>query len=153
MLRKIGIAESNQDKTVQVPTGGDVMQRLGKGGGNQIGFTMVSEIKLGESYGGSLSVRCLPLSRPLRAYEAIVMSATPPPDAARAFIKSITTPAARQVFSAGWLGISEPALAMDAHYLTGLPATIAFTLVTLCAWTPAASAGDRLPPISCGQAD
>jgi len=37
------------------------------------------------------------------AYEAIVMSATPTPDAARAFIKSITTPAARQVFSAaGW---------------------------------------------------
>lgn len=36
---------------------------------------------------------------------------------------------------------------MDAHYLMGLPATVAFTLVTLCAWTPVASARDRLPPI------
>ena len=103
MLRKIGIADQIKDKTVQVATGGDVMQRLGKGGGNQIGFTMVSEIKLGSRTGGSL-VGPLPSAvQTFTAYEAIVMSATRTPDAARAFITSITTPAARQVFSAaGW---------------------------------------------------
>ena len=74
-----------------------------KGGGNQVGFTMVSEIKLGESYGGSL-VGPLPAAvQTYTAYEAVVMSATRAPDAARAFIASITAPAARQVFAAaGW---------------------------------------------------
>ena len=79
------------------------MQRLGTGSGNQIGFTMVSEIKLGESYGGAL-VGPLPAAvQTYTAYEAVVMSAARAPDAARAFVRSLGTPAARQVFSAaGW---------------------------------------------------
>ena len=52
LLRKIGVAEQISFKVVQLPTGDDVMQRLGMAKGNQIGFTMVSEIKLGESHGG-----------------------------------------------------------------------------------------------------
>ena len=103
MLRTIGVADRIKDKTVQVPTGGDVMQRLGKEAGNQIGFTMVSEIKLGESFGGSLVGSLPPAVQTYTAYDAIVMSATHAPDAARAFVGSITTPAARQVFAAaGW---------------------------------------------------
>ena len=54
MLRTIGVADQIAAKVVQLPTGGDVMQRLGAARGNEIGFTMVSEIKLGESHGGSL---------------------------------------------------------------------------------------------------
>jgi molybdate transport system substrate-binding protein len=103
MLRKIGVADQIKTKVVQLPTGGDVMQRLGTGTGNQIGFTMVSEIKLGESHGGSL-VGPLPAAiQTYTPYEAVVMTKAAAPDAARAFIAAITTPAARQVFAAaGW---------------------------------------------------
>ena len=44
-------------------------------------------------------------------------------------------------------GISEPAVVMDAQSLLGIPTAIAFTAGILCAWTPVASAEDRLPPI------
>jgi molybdate transport system substrate-binding protein len=103
LLRKIGIAEQISSKVVQLPTGDDVMQRLGMAKGNQIGFTMVSEIKLGESHGG-LFVGPLPAAvQTYTAYDAVVMSGSTAPDAARAVVHALTTPAARQVFTAaGW---------------------------------------------------
>jgi molybdate transport system substrate-binding protein len=103
MLRKIGVADQIKAKVVQLPTGADVMQRLGSSSGNQIGFTMVSEIKLGESHGGAL-VGPLPAAvQTYTAYDAVVLSKTSAPDAARAFVRAVTTPAARQVFAtAGW---------------------------------------------------
>lgn len=103
MLRKIGVADQIKSKVVQLPTGSDVMQRLGSGGGNQIGFTMVSEIKLGESYGGSLAGPLPAAVQTYTAYDAVVMSKSAAPDAAQAFVRAIVTPAARQVFAAaGW---------------------------------------------------
>jgi molybdate transport system substrate-binding protein len=103
LLRKIGVAEQISSKVVQLPTGDDVMQRLGMAKGNQIGFTMVSEIKLGESHGGSF-VGPLPVAvQTYTAYDAVVMSGSPSPDAARAVVHALATPAARQVFTAaGW---------------------------------------------------
>jgi molybdate transport system substrate-binding protein len=103
LLRKIGVADQISSKVVQLPTGDDVMQRLGMAKGNQIGFTMVSEIKLGESHGGSF-VGPLPAAvQTYTAYDAVVMSRSSAPDAARAVVRALTTSAARQVFSsAGW---------------------------------------------------
>jgi molybdate transport system substrate-binding protein len=103
LLRKIGVADQISSKVVQLPTGDDVMQRLGMAKGNQIGFTMVSEIKLGESRGGSF-VGPLPAAvQTYTAYDAVVMSGSPSPDAARAVVHALATPAARQVFTAaGW---------------------------------------------------
>jgi molybdate transport system substrate-binding protein len=103
LLRKIGVAEQISSKVVQLPTGDDVMQRLGMAKGNQIGFTMVSEIKLGESHGGSF-VGPLPAAvQTYTAYDAVVMSGSTAADAARAVVHALTTPAARQVFTAaGW---------------------------------------------------
>ena len=103
LLRKIGVAEQISSKVVQLPTGDDVMQRLGMAKGNQIGFTMVSEIKLGESHGGSF-IGPLPAAvQTYTAYDAVVMSGSTAPDAARAVVHALTTPAARQVFTAaGW---------------------------------------------------
>jgi len=103
LLRKIGVAEQISSKVVQLPTGDDVMQRLGMAKGNQIGFTMVSEIKLGESHGGSF-VGPLPAAvQTYTAYDAVVMSGSTAPDAARAVVHALATPAARQVFAAaGW---------------------------------------------------
>jgi molybdate transport system substrate-binding protein len=103
LLRKIGVAEQISSKVVQLPTGDDVMQRLGMAKGNQIGFTMVSEIKLGESHGGSF-IGPLPAAvQTYTAYDAVVMSGSTAPDAARAVVHALATPAARQVFTAaGW---------------------------------------------------
>ena len=103
LLHKIGVADQISSKVVQLPTGDDVMQRLGMAKGNQIGFTMVSEIKLGESHGGSF-VGPLPAAvQTYTAYDAVVMSGSPSPDAARAVVHALATPAARQVFTAaGW---------------------------------------------------
>jgi molybdate transport system substrate-binding protein len=103
LLRKIGVADQISSKVVQVPTGDDVMQRLGMAKGNQIGFTMVSEIKLGESHGGSF-VGPLPAAvQTYTAYDAVVMSGSTAPAAARAVVHALTTSSARQVFTAaGW---------------------------------------------------
>jgi molybdate transport system substrate-binding protein len=103
LLRKIGVADQISAKVVQLPTGDDVMQRLGIAKGSQIGFTMVSEIKLGESHGGSF-VGPLPAAvQTYTAYDAVVMSGSSAPDAARAVVRTLTTSAARQVFTAaGW---------------------------------------------------
>jgi molybdate transport system substrate-binding protein len=103
MLRDIGVADQIKAKVAQLPTGGDVMQRIGASHASEIGFTMVSEIKLGEAHGGKL-VGPLPAAvRTYTAYDAIVMSAAHAPDAGRAFVRAITTPAAKQVLAAsGW---------------------------------------------------
>jgi len=103
MLEKIGVADQIKAKVVQLPTGNDVMKRLGTGTGNQVGFTMVSEIKLGESYGGSL-VGPLPAAvQTYTSYEAVVMSKTADPEAARGVVRAMTSAEARKVFAAaGW---------------------------------------------------
>jgi molybdate transport system substrate-binding protein len=103
VLRKIGVADQISAKVVQLPTGDDVMQRLGMAKGNQIGFTMVSEVKLGESHGGSF-VGPLPAAvQTYTTYDAVVMSGSAAPDAARAVVHALTTSAARRVFTAaGW---------------------------------------------------
>lgn len=102
-LRDIGVADQIKGKVHQLPTGGDVMHRIGTATGNEIGFTMVSEIKLGEAHGGKL-VGTLPaaINTPT-AYDAVVMSTARSPEAARAFVTAITTPGARKVLAAsGW---------------------------------------------------
>ena len=103
MLRDMGIADQIKGKVAQLPTGGDVMQRIGASHATEIGFTMVSEIKLGEAHGGRL-VGPLPAAvRTYTAYDAIVMSSSRAPDASRAFVRAITTPAAKKVLAeSGW---------------------------------------------------
>jgi molybdate transport system substrate-binding protein len=102
-LSDMGIAEQIKGKVAQLATGGDVMHRIGTARGNEIGFTMVSEIKLGESHGGRL-VGPLPAAiNTYTAYDAVVMSGARAADAARAFVSAITTPGARKVLAAsGW---------------------------------------------------
>jgi len=103
LLQDMGIADQLKAKTAQLATGGDVMQRLGKASGTEIGFTMVSEIKQGEAHGGRLVGPLPPAAQTYTTYDAVVMSGARAPEAARAFVRAITTPAARQVFAAaGW---------------------------------------------------
>ena len=103
MLRDIGVADRIAATTVRLPSGAAVMERLGASLGNEIGFTMISEIRLGELHGGSL-VGPLPAAfQRYTAYDAVVMSGSQAPEAARAFVHVIGTPAAQQTFAAsGW---------------------------------------------------
>src|SRR6185503_4608000 len=45
----MGVADAIKAKIVRVPTGAAVMQRLGAARTNELGFTMTSELKFGES--------------------------------------------------------------------------------------------------------
>jgi molybdate transport system substrate-binding protein len=103
MLAEMGIADRVSAKVVRVPTGAAVMTRLGAARTNEIGFTMISEIKFGESHGGSL-VGPLPAAvQTMTPYDAVVMSSAAAPDAARAFVRAIVGPSAKQLLaSAGW---------------------------------------------------
>ena len=103
MLSDLGIAEKVKGKVARLATGGDVMHRIGTAHGNEIGFTMVSEIKLGESHGGKL-VGPLPSAvRTYTAYDAVVMKSARAPEAGRAFVRAITSPSAKKVLAAsGW---------------------------------------------------
>lgn len=103
MLADIGIAERIASKVVRVPTGAAVMQRLGGARTNELGFTMISEIKFGESPGAML-VGPLPDAVQTRtAYDAVVMTSAAAPDAARAFVRAIAgAPARKLLAAAGW---------------------------------------------------
>ena len=103
MLRDIGVADRISATTVRLPSGAAVMERLGASLGNEIGFTMISEIRLGQAHGGSL-VGPLPAAfQRYTKYDAVVMSASEAPETAREFVRAIGGPAARETFAAsGW---------------------------------------------------
>jgi len=102
MLRQL--APEVTDKIVFEPSGVHVMARLGNSK-NEIGFTMVSEIMHSEAHaGGGNLVAPLPAGlQNWTPYEAVVLTASKQPDAARQFIRSLGSPAARKIFAAsGW---------------------------------------------------
>jgi molybdate transport system substrate-binding protein len=103
MLADMGIADRIRAKVVRVPTGAAVMARLGAARTNEIGFTMISEIKFGESSGASLAGPLPAAIQTMTAYDAVVMSSAGAPDAARAFVRAIASPSAKQLLAAaGW---------------------------------------------------
>jgi molybdate transport system substrate-binding protein len=99
----IGVADRIRDKIVRQPRGDDVMKRLAEGRGNEIGFTMASEIRYGERH-GAMSAGLLPRAvQSYTQYDAVVMTATRNQTAARAFVRTVTGPAARKVLATdGW---------------------------------------------------
>jgi molybdate transport system substrate-binding protein len=103
MFGDMGIAEEIKAKVVRVPTGAAVMQRLGSAKANELGFTMISELKFGESHGG-VFVGALPAAvQTLTGYDAVVMTSARSPDAARAFVRAVAgAPARKLLAAAGW---------------------------------------------------
>jgi molybdate transport system substrate-binding protein len=103
MLMDMGIADRIKEKIVRVPTGAAVMQRLGAARTNELGFTMISELKFGESHGGMLVGPVPAAVQTMTSYDAVVMTSASSPDAARAFVRAIGSPAAKKLLSAaGW---------------------------------------------------
>jgi molybdate transport system substrate-binding protein len=103
MLADMGIADRVQSKIVRVPTGAAVMQRLAAARRNELGFTMISEIKFGESQGAMLVGPLPPAIQTRTAYDAVVMTGAASPDAARAFARAVGGASARKLLAAaGW---------------------------------------------------
>ncbi len=103
MLRDMGIADQVKAKSAQLPTGADMLTRLAKSSGNELGFTQVSEIKEHEAHGITFAGL---LPAPLQNYtsfDAVVMSGARAPGAARTFVATLAAPGARRLLTAaGW---------------------------------------------------
>ena len=78
------------------------MEHVIKGKGKEIGFGAITEIKLYEVKGALKLVGPLPADvQNYTSYSAALMSNSPSPDAAKAFMTFLGTPAAKQAFVIG----------------------------------------------------
>ena len=103
LFDRLGVGEQIKAKTVRYANGEAVMEHVIKGKGREIGFGAITEIKLYEAKGGLKLVAPLPADvQNYTSYGAALMSNSPAPDAAKAFIAFLTMPEAKQAFvSAG----------------------------------------------------
>lgn len=121
LLQDLGIAGQVKGKTVQLATGDAMLERLAAGpvGSRseptsqrwpdgplprtvlEIGFTQVSEIMRAEAEGRVTLIGPLPAAiQYYTVFDAVVMTGSRAPDAARAFVRALTSPAARKVLAA-----------------------------------------------------
>jgi molybdate transport system substrate-binding protein len=103
LLTELGVADLIRSKTLQAANGSLAMERIIAGRDNDIGFTMISEIKAYEAKGVALVGPLPPSLQNYTTYVAAVMTQSANRDAAAGFVRHITTPAARQLLVAtGW---------------------------------------------------
>ena len=103
MFGRLGVGEQIKAKTTRHANGDAVMEHVIKGKGREIGFGAITEIKMYEAKGSLKLVGPLPADvQNYTSYGAALMTNAPTPDAAKAFLAFLATPAAKQVFvSAG----------------------------------------------------
>ena len=95
----MGILEQLKQKSTRYPGGSEVMAHVSKGKGNEIGFGAITEIKGYEPKGVRL-VGPLPADvQNYTSYDAVMMTGTTSPDAAKAVLKQIATPAGKATFT------------------------------------------------------
>ena len=101
LFTTMGIAEALKAKTTRYPTGAAVMEHVIKGRGKEIGFGAMTEIRMYERKGIRL-VGPLPAAiQNYTSYEAVLMTGPTAPEAARAVLHHLATPAAKATFTAG----------------------------------------------------
>jgi len=99
LFGKMGILEQLKAKTTRYPDGTEVMSHVSKGKGNEIGFGAITEIKAYEPKGVRL-VGPLPADvQNYTSYEAAMMTGATSPDAAKAVLRQIASPAGKAVFT------------------------------------------------------
>jgi molybdate transport system substrate-binding protein len=98
LFAQMGIVDQVKSRIVQVADGEDVMKRVINGKGTEIGLAAISAIKLFEpkdfQYAGPLPNAI----QNVTIYDAAVMTGANEPQTAAAFVRFITTPAAREAF-------------------------------------------------------
>ena len=101
LFEKMGILEQIKAKTTRYPGGAAVMEHVSKGKGNEIGLGAITEIKASEPKGVKL-VGPLPADvQNYTSYEAVMMTGTTAPDAVKAVLERIATPAGKAAFASG----------------------------------------------------
>jgi molybdate transport system substrate-binding protein len=100
LFEQMGIGAALKSRTTRYPNGGQVAQHIMKGKGNELGFLPIPYIKAnlasGLQYAGPLPGE----TQNYTAYEAAVMTGGTAPDAAKDFIRYLTSAASKQIFSA-----------------------------------------------------
>jgi molybdate transport system substrate-binding protein len=100
LFTKLGIADQIKGKTTRYGNAAQVLEHVIAGTGREIGFGPLTEIKSFEPKGVVL-VAPLPADvQNYTTYVAAVLHGTRTGDAAKDFIRYLTTPAARQAFAA-----------------------------------------------------
>lgn len=100
LLERLGMANDVKAKTTRYPDGASVFEHLLKAKGNDIGVGAITEIIVYTKKGLKL-VGPLPAEvQNYTSYTAGVMTSASSPEVAKAFIRYLTTPAARAVFAA-----------------------------------------------------
>jgi molybdate transport system substrate-binding protein len=100
LFERIGIAEQIKTKTTRYPNGEEVMNHIIKGRGNELGFGVITEIKLFEPKGLKLVGPLPPDIQNYTSYDAALISNAPSADAAKAFLTYLATSEAKQIFTA-----------------------------------------------------
>ncbi len=99
LFEKMGILDQIKPKTTRYATGAEVMAHVSKSTGNEIGFGAITEIKAYEAKGVRL-VGPLPADvQNYSAYAAVMTTATTSPEAVKAVLKQIATPAGKAAFT------------------------------------------------------
>jgi len=100
LLERLGIAEQLKAKTTRYPDGAGVLNHVIKGKGREIGFGATTEI-IGYSKKGVRLVGPLPAElQSYTSYAATAVASGAAAEAAQAFVRYITTPAAKAAFAA-----------------------------------------------------
>lgn len=100
LFAQMGIAEKLKARTTRYPNGGQVAQHIVNGKGNEIGFLPVSYIMSNLSTGLQFVGPLPGETQNYTTYEAAVMTGGKATDAARDFIRYLTTPGAKRIFAA-----------------------------------------------------
>lgn len=101
LFEKMGILEQLKPKTARYPDGASVMEHVIKGKGIEIGFGAITEIKAYEPKGVKL-VGPLPADvQNYTSYEAAMMTGATSPEAVKAVLNQMATPAGKAAFAAG----------------------------------------------------
>jgi molybdate transport system substrate-binding protein len=99
MLQKLGVGEQVKAKSTRPANAAQTMERMIGGKGDEIGFGLMSEMKPYEQKGAQF-VGPLPAElQNYTNYDGVVLGRSKSADAAREFIRFVTTPAARKVFA------------------------------------------------------
>jgi molybdate transport system substrate-binding protein len=100
LLERLGVANAVKAKTTRYPDGAAVLDHLLKGKGNEIGVGPITEITVYTRRGLKL-VGPLPSEvQNYTTYTAALMAGAKSPDAAKAFIRFLTSPSSKAAFAA-----------------------------------------------------
>jgi len=102
MIEHLGIADRVADKTVTLPTGGDVLEHLAESEiEKEIGFGQLTEIRRLEPQGRIRLVGALPREvENITTYAAAPLAGARDPEAAKAYVAYLATDGAREILVA-----------------------------------------------------